>query len=152
VNASDADGGGASATGLLGPQPLGVRLPRPSQRSEPFWLGCREDRLVLPVCADCGFRALRAFAVCPQCHGTALGWEESAGRGSLYSWTVVWRPPHPSFVVPYAPAIVALEEGWWFLSAVIGTPPDELREGLALQVEFHRASEDIVLPYFRPAS
>jgi hypothetical protein len=81
-----------------------------------------------------------------------VAWEESAGRGSLYSWTVVWRPPHPSFVVPYAPAIVALDEGWWFLSAVIGLPPDKLQEGIALQVEFHTASDEIVLPYFRPAS
>jgi uncharacterized OB-fold protein len=152
LSATDTDGRGASPTRLLTPQPVGVRLPRPSERSAPFWLGCREDRLVLPVCSECGFRALRAFAVCPRCNGTALGWEESSGRGTLYSWTVVWRPPHNSFVVPYAPAIVALEEGWWFLSAVIGHPPDELREGLALQVEFHRASDEIVLPYFRPIS
>ncbi|HWD55643.1 MAG TPA: OB-fold domain-containing protein [Acidimicrobiales bacterium] len=150
MSATDAENLEASPAGLLSPQPLGIRLPRPSARSEPFWQGCRERRLVLPICGDCGFRALRAFAVCPHCNGKSLGWEESAGRGSLYSWTVVWRPPHPSFVVPYAPAIVALEEGWWFLSAVVGHPSDELREGLALQVEFHPASDEVLLPYFRP--
>jgi uncharacterized OB-fold protein len=136
--------------GFLAPQPPGVRLPRPSARSEPFWQGCREGRLVLPVCPVCRFRAQRAFAVCPRCHGTAIAWEQSAGRGALYSWTVVWRPPHPSFAVPYAPAIVTLEEGWWFLSAVIGLAPDELHEGMALQVQFHRASDEMFLPYFAP--
>jgi uncharacterized protein len=135
---------------LLAPPPPGFPMPRPSARSEPFWTGCREGRLVLPLCSSCGARALRAFAVCPQCTTTALAWDQSAGRGTLYSWTVVWRPPHPAFVVPYAPAVVALDEGWWFLSAVVGCAPDDLREGLVLGVEFHPASDDLVLPYFRP--
>lgn len=140
----------AADNGLLAPSPPGFPMPRPSDRSEPFWSGCREGRLVLPLCSVCGARALRAFAVCPQCSASALAWEQSAGRGTLYSWTVVRRPPHPAFVVPYAPAVVALEEGWWFLSAVVGCAPDELRHGLVLQVEFHPASDDLALPYFRP--
>jgi uncharacterized OB-fold protein len=149
VNTVDAQGSGAPHTGLLAPQPPGFPVPRPSARSEPFWRGCREGRLVLPLCASCGARALRAFAVCPLCAGTNVSWEQSSGHGTLYSWTVVWRPPHPAFVVPYAPAVVALDEGWWFLSAVVGCAPEDLREGLALQVEFHPASENVVLPYFR---
>ena len=137
---------------LLAPPPPGFPMPRPSERSEPFWGGARESRLVLPLCSTCGARALRAFAVCPQCSATALAWEESAGRGTLYSWTVVWRPPHPGFVVPYAPSVVALDEGWWFLSAVVGCTPEALHEGLALQVEFHPASDELMLPYFRPVA
>ena len=53
-------------------------------------------------------------------------------------------------VVPYAPAVVSLDEGWWFLSSVVGCAPGDLREGLALQVEFHPASDELTLPYFRP--
>ncbi len=143
----------ATDAGLLTPPPPGgFPMPRPSERSDPFWSGCLENRLVLPLCSACGARALRAFAVCPQCSATALGWEESAGRGTLYSWTVVWRPPHPGFVVPYAPSVVTLDEGWWFLSAVVGCAPSELRDGLALEVEFHPASDELVLPYFRPVA
>jgi len=151
---SDVDGRRAGSPGisLLAPQPPGFPVPRPSARSEPFWRGCREGRLVLPLCAICGTRVLRAFAVCPHCHGTELTWEQSGGEGTLYSWTVVWRPPHPAFVVPYAPAVVSLDDGWWFLSAVVGCAPDALHEGLALRVEFHRASDDLVLPYFRPSA
>jgi uncharacterized OB-fold protein len=70
--------------------------------------------------------------------------------GSLYSWTVVWRPQHPSFRVPYAPAIVELDEGLRLLSSVVGCEPEELHEGMRLAVEFHPASDDISLPYFRP--
>jgi hypothetical protein len=77
-------------------------------------------------------------------------WEVSAGRGSLYSWTVVWRPQHPSFHVPYAPAIVSLDEGPRVLSAIIGCEPEDLRVDMPLLVEFHPASDTIWLPYFRP--
>lgn len=140
-----------AGTGLLAPPPPGgFPMPRPSERSAPFWSGALEGRLVLPLCEACGAHALRAFAVCPQCTSTALSWEQSAGRGTLYSWTVVWRPPHPGFVVPYAPAVVTLDEGWWFLSAVVGCAPEELHEGLAVDVEFHPASDELALPYFRP--
>jgi len=52
--------------------------------------------------------------------------------------------------VPYAPAVIALDEGWWFLSAVVGCAPDTLHEGMALEVAFHPASETIDLPYFHP--
>ena len=63
------------------------------------------------------------------CHVTGVGKER--GRGSLYSWTVVWRPPDPSFRVPYAPAVIRLDEGFWMLSAVIGCEPEALHEASA---------------------
>jgi hypothetical protein len=88
--------------------------------------------------------------VCARCHASSPTWEPSAGKGSLYSWTVVWRPPDPSFRVPYAPAVVRLDEGFFMLSAVIGCEPEALQEGLRLAVEFHAASEGMTLPYFRP--
>jgi uncharacterized OB-fold protein len=136
---------------LLLPQPAGIPAPHPSLHSRPYWEGCRRRQLLYQRCAECSFRGLSAFTVCAQCHATAPVWEESAGHGSLYSWTVVWRPPDISFQVPYAPAVVRLDEGFWMLSAVIGCEPAELREDLRLAVEFHPASDDITLPYFRPA-
>jgi hypothetical protein len=62
-----------------------------------------------------------------------------------------WRPPEPSLVVPYAPAVVHLDEGVWMLSAVIGCEPADLHDGMQLAVEFHPASDEITLPYFAPA-
>jgi uncharacterized OB-fold protein len=135
---------------LLLPQPVGIPVPRPSFLNRPYWEGCRRQQLLSQRCAECSFRGLTAFTVCAQCHATSPIWEESAGRGSLYSWTVVWRPPDPTFVVPYAPAVVRLDEGFFMLSAVIGCEPDALQEGLRLAVEFHPASDEITLPYFRP--
>jgi uncharacterized OB-fold protein len=76
-----------------------------------------------------------------------LTWETSSGRGILYSWTVVWRPQHPAFQTPYAPAIMAMDEGWWLVTAVIGCPPESLEADMPLEVEFHPAGGGIWLPY-----
>jgi uncharacterized OB-fold protein len=135
---------------LLQPQGQGISTPRPSLLSGPYWEGCRRHELLYQCCSVCGYRGLRAFAVCAQCLASAPVWERSAGTGSLYSWTIVWRPPDPSFSVPYAPAVVQLDEGVWMMSAVIGCEPDALQAGMRLAVEFHPASDEIVLPYFAP--
>ena len=135
---------------VLRHQQPGIPAPRPSVLSEPYWEGCRQHRLLYQRCATCGYAGLRAFSVCARCLATSPRWEQSHGLGSLYSWTVVWQPPVPSFVVPYAPAIVRLDEEVWMMSAVIGCEPDELEEGMRLAVEFHPASSDITLPYFAP--
>lgn len=135
---------------VLRPQPEGIPVPRPGLRSRVYWEGCRTGRLLYQRCARCSFRGLGAFAVCAQCHATSPVWKQSAGIGSLYSWTVVWRPPDPAFAVPYAPAVVRLDEGFWMLSAVVGCEAESLRDGLRVGVEFHPASAEITLPYFRP--
>jgi uncharacterized OB-fold protein len=64
---------------------------------------------------------------------------------------VVWRPQHPAFEVPYAPAIVTLAEGPRVLAAVVGCEPEALADGMALEVTFHRVDDEITLPFFRPA-
>jgi hypothetical protein len=137
---------------VLLPQPKGIPAPHPSLHSEAYWNGCRQHRLLYQRCAACGYDGLGAFTVCARCQATSPTWEASAGRGRLYSWTVVWHPPDPRFRVPYAPAVVRLDEGPFMMSAVIGCEPDALREGLELAVVFHAASDDITLPYFAPPS
>jgi uncharacterized protein len=136
---------------LLLPQAAGIPAPRPGLHSRPYWDACRRHQLLYQRCAECSFRGLSAFTVCARCHATAPVWEQSAGQGSLYSWTVVWRPPDPAFEVPYAPAVVSLDEGFSIVSAVIGCDPEALQVDLRLAVEFHPVSDEISLPYFRPA-
>jgi len=132
-------------------QQPGIPAPRPSRLSQPYWDGCRAGELRYQRCDACGTIPARPTTVCPRCHGRVLRWERSAGRGSLYSWTVVWRPQHPAFRVPYAPAVVELDEGAFLMSAMIGCEPEDLRAGMRVEVEFHPASDDVTLPYFRPA-
>jgi uncharacterized OB-fold protein len=136
----------------LQPQQPGIPVPSPSPRSAPYWDACKRGELVFLSCDNCGAIALRPAVLCGGCLGRSLSWQASAGRGRLYSWTVVWRPQHPSFHVPYAPAIVTLDEGWSMVSAIVGCEPEDLRADMPLAVEFHPAGDEITLPYFRPVA
>jgi uncharacterized OB-fold protein len=136
-------------TTLQAQQP-GIPAPNPGRLAQPYWDGCRTGELRFQRCDACGTIPSRPASICPNCYGRSLSWERSAGLGALYSWTVVWRPQHPAFRVPYAPAIVELDEGAWVMSAVIGCEPEDLAAGLRVAVEFHPASDSVTLPYFRP--
>lgn len=134
----------------LAPQPPGIPVPVPSPLSQPYWDACARGELTFLRCDDCGTHQPLPTIVCGACVGRALTWQRSEGRGILYSWTVVWRPQRPAFQAPYAPAVVAMAEGWFQLAAVIGCEPEELVVDMALTVEFHPAGDGISLPYFRP--
>jgi len=123
--------GGERREPTLRPQPAGIPVPSPSRLSQPYWDGCLAGELRFQ-----------------RCDGRSLSWERSGGTGALYSWTVVWRPQHPSFRIPYAPAIIELDEGWFLMSAMVGCEPEDLDAGLRVGVEFHPAGEAIALPYF----
>jgi len=136
----------------LQPQQPGVPVPHPSRLSQRYWDGCRVGELRFQRCDTCGLVPLRPTSLCARCHGRAFTWETSAGQGTLYSWTVVWRPQHPAFRVPYAPAIVELDEGLVLMSAMVGCEPEDLKEGMRVEVEFHPVSDTVTLPYFHPCA
>jgi uncharacterized OB-fold protein len=124
-------------------------LPRPTALSKPFWDACREERLVVQRCGDCGTYVFIPQPCCSECLGEKLEWVESSGRGTLYSYTTVHRPQQPTFQVPYTVVIVELEEGWYMLSNLIGVEPGEIEIGSPLEVFFEKRSDEITLPLFR---
>ena len=134
---------------LLLPQKAGIPLPHPTPVSQPFWEGCALGELRYQRCRQCGRALFNPTSVCRWCGSDSLAWELSRGRGSVYSWSVVWRPQSPAFRTPYAAVIVDLDEGYQMLSGLIGCEHDEAAVGLRVQVEFHPVGE-ITLPYFRP--
>jgi uncharacterized OB-fold protein len=128
-----------------------IPLPRPTALSRPHWEGCREGVLRFQRCRDCGEAVFIPQPVCPGCFGDGLVWVESSGRGTLYSYTVVHRPPSPGFATPYVVVIAELEEGWHMLSNRIDCDPAEVAIGMPIEVVFEAKSDTITLPYFRPA-
>ena len=124
-------------------------LPRPTALSRPFWEACREGRLVVQRCLDCGSYVFIPQPCCGECMSTRLEWVESSGRGTLYSFTTVHRPQQPTFEVPYTVIVVELEEGWFMLSNLVGVAPEDVRIGSPLEVVFEPRSDEITLPLFR---
>lgn len=127
-----------------------IPLPRPTSLSGPHWQGCREGKLLVQRCNNCGSCIFIPQPRCTQCQSGALAWVQSTGRGTVYSFTVVHRPPKPQFEVPYVVAIIELEEGWHMLSNIVDCPVDEVRVDMPVQVTFREMNEEITLPYFEP--
>ncbi len=98
----------------------------------------------------CGHALHPPAVTCSDCGGRELTWEQSGGRGTVYSWTRIWRPQTPAFVVPYVAIIVELHEGWSLISNLIGCDSGEAAIGMGVEVDFHPIASGAVLPYFRP--
>jgi uncharacterized OB-fold protein len=79
---------------------------------------------------------------------------QSAGRGTVYAFSIVYRPPTPAFQnrVPYVAALVELAEGARLPTNLIEVEPDpaKIRIGMAVEVVFEDVNEAIALPKFRP--
>lgn len=129
--------------------PETIPLPQPTALSQPFWDACRDGRLVVQHCADCGEYQFIPQPCCTNCQSKSLEWAASSGRGTVYSYSVVHRAPRPQFETPYAVIIVAMEEGWHMLSNLLDCPPENIAIDMPVVVSFRRMSEEITLPLFR---
>ena len=127
-----------------------IPLPRPTPLSSPFWEGCRQGELRVQRCRSCGRLVFIPQPACTGCLSRDLEWIPSSGRGVVYSYTVVHRPPNPAFEVPYVVAIVELEEGFHMLSNLVGCDPAAVRVGMPVEVLFEPRGPEVTLPLFRP--
>ena len=91
---------------------------------------------------------------CPSCGSADLSWSSVSGKGTVYSYTIAHRPPHPVFadLCPMAIAIVALEEGPTMMTNIINVDqtPEALQLDMPLEVVFEPLDDEISLPYFQP--
>ena len=129
--------------------PLGKLLPASSPLTQPFWEACGREELVFQRCRHCRCPTFVPDRVCRSCGGGELDWERSSGRGRIYSWSVVWRPQVPAFVMPYAPVIVELDEGFYLLSNVVDCEDTDIHLHQPVEVVFHEVGDGVRLPYFR---
>lgn len=122
--------------------------PERTALNEPYWAALEEGRLCFQRCARCGHAWLPARAECPECLHADWAWEPASGRARLVSWVVYHRAYHPAFAgrVPYAVALVELDEGPRLISSVVGGGELAIERALALQVE---REGGLALPRFR---
>lgn len=115
--------------------------PVPDALDQPFWDACNEGRLVIQHCAACDRLQHPPQPRCAQC-GSAdhLGWRAMSGRGTIYSYGVVYDTPVAALQAdqPYNLAIIQLDEdpGINMYSHLPGTPVDAVPIGGRVQVLF----------------
>ncbi|MGZ4105128.1 MAG: Zn-ribbon domain-containing OB-fold protein [Actinomycetota bacterium] len=127
------------------------------EETRAFWEGTLRGELLVQVCNACGNVQLPGGPCCTRCWSQDLAWTKASGNGTVFSFTIVRHPFHPTFAdkIPYVVADVQLEEGPVITSNVTGVEPDEVRIGMPVRVWFDEQTEDafhvpLRLPKFRP--
>ena len=120
--------------------------------TEPYWTATRQRQLVLPWCTHCGRPFWYPRPVCPTCLRPDIEWHEASGRGVVHAVSVMHRPGNPMMAdrVPYAVALVDLEEGVRMMSNVEGVDPALVEVGQAVTVTWEPLSDGRHLPLFEP--
>jgi len=127
-------------------------LPEVQPWTGAFWDGTRQGKLLVQVCHSCTARIFAPRKLCPECWSSDLGWIESAGRGTVYTFSTAYSMVEPAFAddLPFTIAYVDLAEGIRMMTRIVECDPAELAIGMEVDVVFH-ARGDVRLPYFRPA-
>ncbi|MAG97018.1 MAG: hypothetical protein CMM08_10080 [Rhodospirillaceae bacterium] len=132
-----------------------AQKPQPSldADSENFWGACARHELVIQRCAECTRLRFPPVGLCPHCGSAEVEHVEASGRGRIYSWIVVTHPvPKEIYAgeVPYAVALVELEEGVRLPTNIVGCEPSEITADMPVEVVF-KDSDGMTLPLFRPS-
>lgn len=115
-----------------------------------WWDATRERRLLVQTCHGCGGTQHPPRALCIGCgRMDRLGWAEAAGRGTVDSWTAVYRSPRPGGDVPYVIARVRLADGPIMLTRLIGGDPEGWAVGAHVVVDWAPVDDGRALPVFR---
>lgn len=129
---------------IMSPAPDGAR----------FWEMAARHRLELPYCASCRRAFFYPRILCPTCGSRDITWVRATGRGTLYSFCVHYQSSVPGLAeaVPFATALVELEEGPRMMAFLVGVPadPERIRCGVAGEVEFLDLADGHTALAFRP--
>ncbi len=130
--------------------------------SAPFWEGTREGRLLVQWCTACDEGIFYPRSFCPACGASAssdepvIEWRDVSGRAIVYAVTVEQNPAATGATfsggLPYAVALVELEEGVRMMTNVIGCAPEDVRPGMPVMVTWEQLSDGRQLPQFTPSA
>jgi hypothetical protein len=126
-------------------------MPRPSPESAPFWEAIGKGELRIQRCARDGSFFFPPASRCPRDWSTDWTWESVSGRGTVRSFVVFRRSYHPAFrdAIPYAVAIVELDEGPRMVTRLTDVDVKDVRVGMPVELAM-TAFGDVRLPLFRP--
>ncbi|HMC41782.1 MAG TPA: OB-fold domain-containing protein [Acidimicrobiales bacterium] len=130
-----------------------ARLEPPvTEEAEPFWDATRRQELALPWCRHCQRPFWYPRPVCPTCLSPDVEWRPSSGRGQVYAVSVMHRPSNPSMAerVPYAVALIDLDDGVRMMSNVVGVEAERVEVGMDVTLTWEPLSDGRHLPLFAP--
>lgn len=118
--------------------------PSHPEETRPYWEAAREGRFLIKHCRSCEQAHYYPRTLCPHCFSADTEWRESAGRGTVYSFTVLPAAEGATLL-----AFVTLEEGVTMLTNLVGCAPEAAAIGMTVEVAFEER-EGVSVPVFRP--
>lgn len=134
--------------------PFTKPLPIITPDTAPFWEGCRQGRLMLQRCEACTTWRYPPSPVCPRCASTDFRWTPTQKKGRIHSFVIYHRAFHPAYTteIPYAVALVELEEKVRLPLQVVYSPLHELCVDLEGKIQFPPGGDTVPIPVFVPFS
>lgn len=109
-----------------------------------------EGKLMASRCGKCDILYLPPRPVCPECHGTDMGWKELSGKGKVIGFTAITIVPTGMAAKgfgrdkPYLSAVVQTEEGpgiTAMLDGVDAADPGAVSIGMPVEASFKEEGE-----------
>lgn len=141
----------ATPDGSPADAPAGVL--RRDGRTDAFFDGAAEGRLVVKRCGPCDRWFGPDAGGCPGCGADTLSWAEAQGTATLVTWAVSHGRPEPGGTGP-EPAVLALvelAEGPWLHARLTGLGAVRPHEGQPLRARFVRPGHGEPYVLFEPA-
>ncbi len=104
-----------------------------------------QDVLGFQACGSCSGAVFPPRGRCSHCGAEALSWRASAGRGTVYSTTVLAPRDKPT----YAVVLVDLDEGYRMMSRIVEADAETIAIDDRVAVRFQPHGDE-VLPMFAP--
>ena len=120
----------------------------PEPDTAPFWAATAEHRLTYQVCRACGQVVFHPRRHCTCCTSGDLEWRDSAGAGTVYTFTVIRQHGHPFFRarIPYLVGLIDLDEGFRMLAEIAADPGTlQVNQRVGVSWEDHA---DLSVPIF----
>ena len=129
-------------------------LPTISGETKPYWDYCRRGQLLIQKCDSCEEYQFYPRGICANCWSNDIQWVTASGKGTVWTFTVTYQNGTPGFAdeVPYVLALVELEEGVRMFTNIVDCDPTSVSIGMPVEVTFVRATDQITVPYFKPAA
>lgn len=125
----------------------------PKANTQKFWDAVNEGRFLYQHCTACGTPQFFPRSVCHNCHGKAFEWRQSAGKGKVFTFSILYRAPGPAFKddTPYVLALIDMEEGFRITANVLNCDPDTVHIDMPVHLVFEdREGSDYKVPQVEP--
>jgi uncharacterized OB-fold protein len=131
-------------------------LPAADELTRPFWEAAKQHQLVVQRCQDCGYFNHPPRSVCDACQSQQLRFAPVSGKGTIYTFSVMYQPNIAGFEeqIPYLNVLVELDEQprLFMVTNLPGSERDNVHIGKRVEVYFEDVTEEISLPLFRVIS